>query len=289
MSVVLPSCARKPWHPPPHYVAAIEPIGELPTYLDLVHRYNANLVKLDRLWARADVTLDYRDEKRKRHIERGIDSFLITIPPDHVALQLGGAFTKVFWVGCDEIGYWCFDLRDEKSVYYGLRSNLGKQQTEPLPVPIYPQDIPKILGLIPIDPQVLPTEPAVEWHQGYWLIEPPNTGVRMVINPTTALPVRIDVVDTSGRSVLAARLHDPKPIKVKSEMGAMHDAVRIATRIDVWLLYQDIKMSIRLKDATDGRGISTKDKSFSKVFNFKYLLKVYQPGHFDDLDSGQIR
>ena len=289
MSVVLPSCARKPWRLPPHHVAAIEPIGELPTYIDLVHRYNANLVQLDRLWTRADVTLDYRDEKGKRHIERGNDSFLITIPPDHVALQLGGTFTKVFWAGCDEIGYWCFDLRNEKSVYYGLRSNLGKQRTEPLPSPIYPQDIPPILGLMSIDPQVLPTEPAVEWHQGYWLIEPPNTNVKMVIDPVTALPVRIDIADTLGRSVIVARLYDPKPIKVENEMAAMHDAVHIATRIDVWFLSQDIKMSIRLKDATDGRGISTKDKSFRKSFDFEHLLKVYQPKHFDDLDSGQIR
>ncbi len=287
--VCLAGCAPKQGEPPWYVVPAIEPIGELPQYRDLVERYNRNLAHLDRLWARADVTVTYRDDKGRKHSDRADDSKLLTIPPDHVALSLGGAFREAVWAGCDESRYWVFDLHGEdRPAYVGRRDNIGRLTTQPLPSPIYPQQLPRMLGLVPIDPPAaggLSAESAVEWLNGYWFVEPPGTATRLQIDPRTGLPVRIDLIDASGRSVIAVRLSDPVPVECTGVPPAERPVV--ASRIEAWLLDQGAQVTIKLKHLTDGRGDRKKQRAFAAAFDFDRLVRAHQPGRLVDLDTGQ--
>src|SRR3990170_215866 len=97
--ILLAGCKCDQWRPGPYVVDEIAPVGQLPTYPELAQRYNANLAALDRLWARADVTVEYRDDKGRKRSDRGDDSKLLVAPPNDVALSVGGIGPPVLWVG----------------------------------------------------------------------------------------------------------------------------------------------------------------------------------------------
>ncbi len=264
----------------------VQPIaqrGDLPSYAELVQRYNANIAGLDRLWARADVTLRYKDEKGRWRSDRGDDSKLLLRLPDEVALAVGGIGPPVLWIGGDAERYWVFHLRDEKPVYFGSRAMIGSASTESLPSPIYPHQLPWMLGVVPLDPNVTSNGPLIEWHRGYYLIEPPGTNTRMLIDPRTARPIRIDLLDPQGRSTLAVRLHDPVPVQ---QGGTTSSATpTVPSRIEAWVLGEDTQVTLKLRTVRDGRGDRAIERAFDTAFDFERLLRAHQPGVQVDLDT----
>jgi len=266
-------------------VQAIEQRGTLPTYPELAERYNANLAGLDRLWARADVLLKYKDERGRWRSDRGDDSKLLMIAPDQVALSVGGIGPPVLWIGGDAMRYWVFHLREDKPVYFGRRDHIDHPATQSLPSPVYPHQLPWMLGLVPLDEQAHPT-PAVEWHKGYYLIEPPGANVRMLIDPRTARPIRIDMLDAVGRSRLAVRLHDPIPLERPRD--ATGPAPHVPSHIEAWVLGEDTHVTLRLRTVRDGRGDRAIERAFASAFDFERLIQAHQPGVMVDLDASPL-
>lgn len=276
---ILCSCRTAPEGGP--IVAAIPQRGTLPAYRELVERYNANLAGLDRLWARADVTLRYRDEKGKWRSERGDDSKLLMVVPDKVALAVGGIGPPVLWIGGNEQQYWVFHLRDEKPVYYGSRARIGSPTTQPLPSPVYPHQVPWMLGVVTLDPNA---DSEVEWYRGYYLIEPPGTGTRMLIDPQTARPVRIDLLDSRGFSTLAVRLHDFVPVTQGSAKSST-PAPLVPSRIEAWVLGEGTQVTLKLNSVKDGRGDRAIERAFASAFDLQRLIQAHQPQVQVNLDS----
>ena len=283
--LLLAGC-KSTYHPP-YIVAPInQPSGDPPAYGKIVEGYNRSIEQFDRLWARAEVTVEYHDEKGKKRTLHGENSTLLMIPPNDVALTAGpGIGPNILWVGCDESRYWLFDLRDQGTVYYGYRENLRNPETQPLPAPIYPQQLPLILGLRTIDPEKPPAEPAVEWLNGYYLIEPPDSGTRVLIDPKTSLPVRIDLLDRSGYSILAARLSQPGQVTNRGISPSLFP--KVSTEIESWLLYQNVHVTLKLKDMTNGRDNPKINRAFEGAFDFQNLHRAFEPFHEVDLDVPQ--
>lgn len=289
---------------------AIETVGELPDYDELVARYNTNLQGIDRLWARADVRVDYKDEKGKRRSDRGDQSVLMikladeVAPgdadnalarqptygqPSSVALALGGLGKTVLWIGCNEQRYWVFNLQDEKSLHYGLRANIGALTTRRLPAPIYPNDMHLMLGLEPLvpsteEPAASYGTPIVEWSKGYWLVETPWNHTRTLIDPATALPVRIDRFNEAGLSDLIVRLSEHEPVEFVG-IPAEISPRKVATNIEAWVLRDGPHVRMKLRDVSDGRGDRKKDAAFRAAFNLEQLLKAHNPKIVVDLDQ----
>ena len=257
----------------------IETAGPLPTYSELIERYNETTRPLGRVWAEARVDLVWRNAKGKRKSEHGDGRFMF-VNPDKIALEIQ-EFGKGFWAGGDGERYWLFDLQ-EKCVYIGRFENLDGRDTQVLPLPVNPVDLLYVLGLATIDPAVVPAEPTVERVAGYYLVEPPGLGLRVLLDPVTARPVRVDLLNAEGQSAVKCLLSEPTELKGDAGDGDGPRPV-MASVVEVYVLGEEARMTLKLKSlTTEGRHI--KDVHF----DFEILKRVIKPKKTVDLDAPAV-
>ena len=276
--VLLPGC--KPAQPIvpdnllPDKIANEQP---LPSYHNLVTRYNATTKPLVRVWASARVDLLWLDENGKQKSEHGDGRFMYRAP-DKIALEITEA-GRGFWAGGDGDRYWFFDLQDDRTLYVGQFDKLDELDADTFPLPVRPTDLPYILGLLPIDPDNVPEAPAVESIAGHYLIEPPGLGIRMLLHPETARPVRVDLIGSVGESAVKCILTEPAELERSAE-NADGPAPTMAGKVEVYVLDEEVRMTLNLKGmTTDGRRI--KDNHF----DLDILKQVYKPDKTVDLDN----
>ncbi len=255
----------------------IETRGPLPTYGELIERYNQTTRPLTRVWAEARVDLVWRDDKGKRKSEHGDGRFMF-VRPGKVVLEIE-EFGRGFWAGGDAERYWLFDLQDQRIAYVGRYENLGKPGTQLFPLPVNPADLLYVLGLVPIDPTIIPQPPAVERVAGYYLIEPPGLGLRMLLDPKTARPIRVDLLDADGRSAVKCVLSKPTELKTEQKNGDGPRPVMPGV-VEVYVLGQEARMTLKLKRPTTA-GTRIKDAHF----DFEILKRVKKPDEVVDLDT----
>lgn len=257
-----------------------EPIANeapLPDYGELIERYNATTFPLSRIWAEARVDLEWIDEKGGRKSEHGDGRFMY-VSPDKVALEVQ-EFGKGFWAGGDGVRYWLFELRDKRTAYVGRFDHLDQLGDDAFPLPVKPSDLLYVLGLIPIDTGNQPAPPAVERVAGHYLIEPPGLGIRLLLHPETARPVRVDILNKAGESAVKCLLSEPALVKTKTAGAGPSEPV-LPTRVDVYVLGEEARMTLRLRSTTT-EGTRIRDAHF----DFDTLMKVYQPDEVVDLDA----
>ena len=249
-----------------------------PEYADLVKRYNANIDGASRLWSRGVIEMTWRDGEKKR-FEQG-DGNLVAIAPDKIALSIGKLGNTLLWAGCDGERYWLFDMNGDKKAMVGRHENVGKPCARPLPAPVHPRDMVRLLGVTPIDPAKAPPAPAVEWHEGKLLIEPPGTGTRLLLDATTALPVRIDLTDDRGRSRVICVLSKHEPMQVEGKDEA--SGPKVARRFEVTVPGREGGATLFLSDLSDG---SDGDRIKDRLFDFDALTKALKPAKVEVLDE----
>lgn len=259
----------------PDPIANDEP---LPTYSDLIRRYNQTVESLDRVWAAADVDMIWLDQNGKRKHESG-GGKLIYVRPRMTVLEIE-EFGKGFWAGSDTKRYWFFERQDNSAVYVGRFDRIDAPRAKDLPLPVNPRDIPYVLGFKRIDPDAVPEAPAVERLAGYYLIEPPGLSIRMLLDPESARPVRVDLLDEFGRSEVRCLLSGATSVKLK---GVSRDnQPRIAKTVDVYVVGTEAKMTLKLSGATsDEEGRKIRDSHF----DFEKLKKALKPDMTIDLDA----
>lgn len=255
--------------PPP-----LEPLSPPLSVEELVGRYNANLEGLDRLWARTEVSLRFLDADGNPRFERG-DGKLIFVRPDHVAITLGKLNQTVLWAGGDDERYWMFDLTGGGVAYVGRHDNIERLDTQQLPLPIYPDEVPYLLGLEPIDEAVILGE-----ERGYVVLQPVDTNLLIMVNPRSGRPARIDVVGRNDRSVLVSRLYDYQPMRIDGEPESAWP--KVATRAEFAALDADASFKLSLTDMTDG---VRKNRIRERAFDFDTLVEAFKPSRVIDLDK----
>ncbi len=249
----------------------------LPTYGELIRRYNATTEPLVRVWAEARVDLVWLDEKGKKISEHGDGRFMY-VAPGKIALEIQ-EFGKGFWAGADGERYWLFDLQDQRTAYVGRFENLDNLDEDAFPLPVKPSDLLYVLGLVPIDPDNVPDEPAVERVAGHYLIEPPGLRLRMLLHPETARPVRVDLLNVQGESAVKCILSEPVEVKTTPDIDEGAQPV-MPSLAEVYVLNQEARMTLRLKSlTTEGRRIR------DSHFDFETLMRVYKPDVLVDLDA----
>ncbi len=197
---VLSACAATPVNPPARRAQA------LPSYEQLVARHNRNVESISRFWSFAVVEMTWREEGRCR-FQQG-EGQLAVVVPDRMSLTVGKAGHDVLRVGCNDTQYWLFDMSGEEKVMHLGRHAKVSESVEGAPgMPMQPRDLIRLLGVIKIDPAVGDTSPAVERINGDYLIEPPDSNCRMLLDPKTARPTRIDLLDEQRFSRVTAH-HD---------------------------------------------------------------------------------
>lgn len=252
---------------------------EVPSYRELAERYNANLAKLDQLWTSSVVAIRWVDEDGKKQFEQGEGHFIF-VPPKRVALTVGKLGDVLLWAGADEQRYWLFDLGQSGKAYVGRHENAGKACSQPLPLPVLPSNVPYLLGLLPLDLEQASVAPPVEMLDGQYLIEPPGLRLRMLLDPATALPTRVDIVGDSGNSVVIAQLSNFDTMEAEGLPPGQ--AAKIARRAVVTAVGEDASLSLTLSGATDGKRF---EKINPKAFDFDVLLKAHRPGEVVVLDA----
>jgi len=249
----------------------------LPTYQQLATRFNKNLQRINQLWARAAVELHWRDEQGK-HFEQG-DGHLIFALPNQLALSIGKLGNTLFWAGCNPHQYWWFDLQDQPTLYFGSHAHTTPHTAEQLPLPVQPLDLIRLLGILPLD-ATPPSPPEVLWTDRGYLIQPPNTGSRLLIDPQTDRPSRIELLDPDGNVAVVSHLSRWQRMDI---VGVPPGGLPyVATRFEISLVAQHGSMTIFLSDPTDGQaGNKVKDT----LFDLEYLRGVFKPTQEVDLDA----
>ncbi len=251
----------------------------LPGYTELIERYNATAEHLSPTRADARVDLVWIDDKGKKKNEHGDGRFMF-IKPSRVVLEVE-EFGRGFWAGADGERYWFFDFLDKRIAYVGRFEDLDGKDIENLPLPVNPADLLHVLGLAPIDPSVVPDAPAVERIRGYLLVEPPGLGLRMLLDPATARPVRVDLIDELGRSTLICTLKDPIPVR-PADLEEMFGG-EIASRVDIFMTGREARMTLTLK-----KPIHSDKHIREPYFDFDKLYKALRMKELVDLDRVEI-
>ncbi|MEM6459882.1 MAG: hypothetical protein AAF710_10890 [Planctomycetota bacterium] len=268
----LVGCATDPIVPDDLNPVAVDTAdAELPGYAELVERYNANAEALPRVWARTRVEMRWEDERGRKRREAG-DGRLIFERPLSTAWTVEVLGDVKLWAGSDASGFWVFDRLEDGRAYYG---RYGAPLARPLPVPVQPEAVPYLLGLMPLDPARRPPAPEVEIFRGYYVIEPPGLGLRMMLDPATARPVRIDLTRGDGSSALTSLLTGG--VEVDGIDGA---AVVLPETAKLYPQGQEAEMTVTLRRATtDERRIKR------KWFDFDGLVEAMKPDAVVDLNE----
>ena len=271
LSLLLVGCCHRQQGdllPPP-----IESLSPMPSVERLVERYNANIEPIQRLWARTDVTLRWRDDKGKNRLEKGEGVFMF-VRPDNIAFTLGKLGETGLWAGSNDERYWLFDLREDVA-YVGRHENVGKPGTQPLPLAIYPSEVPYLLGLMPLGESVLLGE-----RRGYAVLQPVGTNLSLMIDPHTARPARIDVIRSDGTAILSCRLSKHKPIETIDQ--PRQDWPLMSTLAEMYVPGREAHVKLKLSHLTDG---VRRNRIKDRAFDFDALVNAHKPKRVENLDQ----
>ena len=271
LCVSLAGCEHKPIVPDDLMPPQID-TANVPAFSDLIHRYNAPLEGVEGVFARTDVEVAWVSERGKPRRESGDGKLLFRRPLDTgVSVEAFGQ--TLMWAGSNNDYYWLFsELQDDGRLQFGQHRLLGHPGSGRLDLPIQPDTVPFLLGLMPLDPQAVPPPPSVELVNGYYLIEPLGLPLRMLLDPETARPVRVDLVDALGKSAVICRLDGAVRVQ-----GTDLD---LPERIDIYPVGREARMTLGLRSAT-----ADPKKLKDRLFDLDVLRGYYKPEVVVDLDA----
>lgn len=240
----------------------------------LIAKYNTNTGRLAKLYARTSVELTWQETREdgsvKNRSESGDGKVIFQAPASTVVTveKLGKWY---LWAGSDGARYWLFDRTQEPSALYVGRLDGPAAKRNFLGLPVRPQDMPMLLGLKPLEP-ALKTD--VAWcvdatGHGFYRVEQPH--LRLLLNPKTAWPVRIELTDAAGKAQVVAQLSGA----VVCENGGV-----LRQKAEIF----PVKGKARLDLAVDSASVDP-DKIKSRMFDLDgTLIPANKPEKTVDLD-----
>ena len=264
------------------------------TYADLIGQYNDNIANLDRIWARALVSIRYRDAAGDRHYVQGESSWMLFDSPDRVTLAISkvGAKPRIY-IGANEDQYWLIDLFNEPTAaYVGKQDGRGALDANLL-AGLPPRDLTRLIGLAPLDASATDTKGrppmvlAVELDDGSTglAVSPPGMRAQLVLEPRSALLRKITLFDPAGRPYIVARLD--RPGDVQTEGRSVGAWPRLMTRFQIEVIPTGDELRLHISGLTDARGKleSAKARSFTLLFDPMKLIDRLKPDQVFDLDA----
>jgi len=178
----------------------------VPTYDQVATQFNTRVERLNRVWARVNITVRSPKESGGTNVERA-EGYLQLEQPDRTSLSIMKLGETYFYMGSDAKGYWWLDMssNDTKTALYGTHADATPELVTELGLPVHPRELLDLLGITPLPlrgkgKQVSPG--AVEWDttRGQLRIETPAMwGTRVIwLNPITMAPQRVELRDARG-------------------------------------------------------------------------------------------
>jgi hypothetical protein len=251
------------------------------TYDEIATRYNQTVEPFDTLWSRTEVDIEWYeiedDGDRNYRSESGSGKFMYRRPGDTALLveKLGKTY---LWAGSNNERYWLFDMvdGDNKTGYVGELAMLNRPGRRPFPLPVRPDMVPVLLGLLPLPPaEVLGDAPPVDLYNGQYLVE--LDGLRMLIDPETFRPTRVDLTDSTGYSLLTSKLHGRFPVQVPGVADRRRPT--IAEKAEVYVSGYDSRLTVKFDTAT-----TSTEKIYDVQFDFDKLNAALKIDRVESLD-----
>lgn len=251
------------------------------TYGELAERYNKAAEPFETLWARTDIDIEWyeidADGDRDYRSESGEGKFMFRRPM-RTALTVEKLGKTYLWAGSDDQRYWLFDLVDSerKTVYIGAFEKLSELGGRAFPLPVRPDRVPDLLGLMPLPPaEALGEAPQVDLYDGRYLVQ--LDGMRLLIDPETFRPTRVDLTDDLGFSVLTSKLEGRFP--VEADGVAENKWPTICERAEIYVAGYDSRLTVGMDFATtDPRRLR------DQMFSLDALDKALKPDFLQSLD-----
>ncbi len=251
----------------------VEPAEPLPTGPEAIAAHNTRVARLERLWARAIVTIRFTDDKGNKKWEQGDGHFQLK-DASKLALSIGKVGEVLIWIGADDERYWVLDkLTDEPVVYTGAHEALTPERLQRTGLPVPPRELLRLGGLQPIDD----TNAMVSRDdEGRTLVTTRDASGawRYTLNspPEDDLPLLIERLNADGEVVLSASLEQPKRVRVADGKGF---PPRTFSRLLVTSVATGDSISILL----DGEIIDGRRRNLPRnaVFDLDVLTDAYGP------------
>lgn len=255
-------------------------------YVELAGRYNHNVRYFDQLWVRDSITIEWNqtnESGKKSYRSESGDGKFIFVPPRDSVLTVEKLGKVYIWAGSNERRYWMFDLVDggNEAVYVGSYDALGRPGTRALPIPVRPDSVAYLMGLlpIPVNPEAQ-DQPAVEMFEGQYFVEPPGLNVRLLIDPASFRPTRVDLLDRKGFSRVTSVLTGQMAVDVEGLTDS--ELPTICKRAEIYVSGYETRLSVEVDYATtDASRIN------ERVFDFETLMKMHKPPVYINLDGAQ--
>ncbi|HBS28616.1 MAG TPA: hypothetical protein DEB06_03995 [Phycisphaerales bacterium] len=199
----------------------VAPARPTPGYAEVAALYNARAARLSRVWARAVVSIAFRDQDGTRRSEQGEGHFQFVAPADS-ALSVGKLGEVYLWVGSDAHRYWLLEPRDPKRGVVGRHELLNESTLDRLGLPAAPLDLLRVVAVTPMPEQPEPPA-AVAWSSdGAMLVVdlPTRRGIwRYWLEPRDMLPQVIELIGPGDEVILSASLERYERVTLRGQGG----------------------------------------------------------------------
>lgn len=236
----------------------------LPTYAEAITRYNASgAAGLERFFARVGVEIAWTEADGSRRDESGAGSLLYRNPRD-TALSVSVLGNTLIWAGSNSERWWVFsELHRDGHLQDGPLDGAAEGAGG---LPFRPDAVPLVLGLTRIDPNLTPPQPSIEGINGFWLVEPPGLGARLLLDPETGRPVRVDLLGEDGRSRVVVRLDGAVPVADGAPGATLPEL------IDAYPLDGGSRLTLTVRSAkSDDRSLQ------DRLFRLGDLIEYHRP------------
>jgi len=264
------------------------------TYQALATQYNAAIAPMTTLWSRADIDIEWievdDDGGRNYRSESGNGKFImrrVDGKSTDTAMTVEKLGKIYLWAGSNQTNYYLFDRvdGDNKKLYVGEHAHVRfldhkpASQAKPFPLPIHPSMVPTLIGLEPLPVEGLfPDEGVtIDLYRDQYLLSHPERNLRMLIDPQTFRPTRVDLTDRKGFSVLTAKLSGW--LEVEADR-ALPSPPLICDKAAVYVAGYESRFTLDFQSATT----STR-RIKDQMFDLEALKKALKPDRVIDLDE----
>lgn len=254
--------------------------GPAPTYAAFAAAHNARVKGLDRLWARAELSLTYTDDEGEVQREEA-EANLQYILPRKFSLLISKVGEFYFGFGSNDQKYWWIDVKNSpRTAIAGEHSKATQEKVHRFGLAVLPLELIDALGIAP----VRASNPDIKtaWSvRGAWMIfrEPLTGGLTREwwIETPTMWPGRIRLFDKAGQELIDARFDQ---FNVVEGSGPPNALSRHPAKIEVRLPAKATTLKLNLNDMQN-RGT----KAGNAPYELDRLLKAYRIERNIDVDQ----
>lgn len=280
--LLLPACSGRTSFTPDPTPNAGRLVEADITYREVAEGYNATVAQFDKLFLRTYVRLAWQEtdgEGNTSYRSEAGDGKIMYAAPGNTVLTVEKLSRVYLWAGSNHEQYWLFDQVDEsnKVAYvgrYGAAAG-GGGDTRMLPIPFRPDAVPYLLGLTALDPGL---DSPVYLYDGQYLIEPAGSRLRMLIDPASFRPTRVDLLDSRGWSMVTCKLTGRFGVEVDGVPSQRWPVV--CDDAELFVSGQASNMSIELIHAT-----TNPRRVRDQLFDLDVLMEALKPDRVVDLDA----